>query len=320
MLDLVRRSADRQDGVLTVEQLRALGVGADAIGRRVARNEWQRVFAGVVVVHSGEVPWRAWARGALLRAGRGAHLSHATAGYVLGYVARPPRVLDVSVPEHRRITTTPRSPLAGAPTVRIRRRRRLEGEMVARFPVTTRGATVLDLVATARSDDDAVGIVCAAVRARTWPEQILDAAAVRPHLARRGLLLDLLAAVADGAESPLELRYHRDVERRHRLPRSRRQGWERLDGRWVRSDVRYDGLGVRAELDGRLAHPGGRTDADTWRDNAVIIARGELTLRYRWSHVAGDPCATARQLGEALRSRGWTGTPHPCGPACGAQS
>ena len=318
MLELVRRRADRQDGVLTVEQLRALGVGADAVGRRVVRNEWQRAFAGVVVVHSGDVPWRTWARGALLRAGCGAHLSHAAAGFVLGYVARAPRVLDVSVPEPRRITPTARSTLAGAPTVRIHRRRRLEGEVVARFPVTTRGSTVLDLVAAARSEDDAVGIVCAAVRARTWPEQILDAAASRPHVPRRGLLLELLGAVADGAESPLELRYHRDVERRHGLPRSGRQGWERLDGRWLRSDVRYDDIGVRVELDGRLAHPWGRTDADTWRDNAVVIAHGELTLRYRWTHVAGDPCGTARQVAGALRSHGWTGAPRRCGPACGA--
>lgn len=315
-LEIVRRRAERQDGVLTLAQLRTLGVGADAVGRRVARGEWQRVFAGVVVVHSGEVSWRAWARAALLRAGRGAHLSHAAAGFVLGYQLRPPRALDLSVPEPRRVTRWPVSAHVAAPTVRVHRRRRLEGEVAARLPVTTRGATVLDLLDEARSDDDAVGVVCAAVRARTRPEQILDAADRRPHLARRELLLDLLAAVVDGAESPLELRYHRDVERRHGLPRSTRQGWERLGDRWIRSDVRYGGQGVRAELDGRLAHPGGRTDSDTWRDNAVAIAHGELTLRYRWSHVAGDPCGTARQVAEALRSRGWTGTFRPCGTSC----
>ncbi len=317
-LELVRRRAGRQDDVVTVGQLLALGVSPDAAERRVARGEWQRPFAGVVVVHSGQLSWRTWARAALLRAGPGAHLSHSAAGYVLDYLARPPRTLDVAVPASRRIDRSPTSALRDAPAVRVHRRRRLDGEIVARLPVTTRGATVLDLVAAARSDDDAVGLVCAAVRARTWPEQILDAAAARPHLPRRGLLLDLLAAVADGAESPLELRYHRDVERRHGLPRSRRQGWERLDGRWLRSDARYDGLGVRVELDGRLAHPGGRTDSDTWRDNAVVIAHGELTLRYRWRHVAGDPCGTARQVADALRSGGWTGTARRCGPGCTA--
>jgi len=82
----------------------------------------------------------------------------------------------------------------------------------------------------------------------------------------------------------------------------------------------YRGLGVRIELDGALAHPDGRTDGDTWRDNAVLIARGEITLRYRWRHVAVTPCVTAVQVSGALRLGGWTGRPHPCGPECALAS
>lgn len=307
LLESVRRRAARQDDVLSVSQLHALGLTPDAVQREVARGSWQRIHRGVVVVHSGPIAWRTRARAALLHAGDGAHLSHAAAGHVLAYVDRAPRVVDVSIPEHRRA--------AAAADVRIHRRRRLDGEIVARFPVTTRGGTVLDLVEAARSEDQAVALVCAAMRARTWPEQVLDAAAARPRLAHRGLLLELLAAVADGAESPLERRYHRDVETAHGLPRSVRQGWERLDGRWIRADVRYERLGVRIELDGRLAHLG-HADADTWRDNAVVIAHGELTLRYRWGHVAGITCATAQQVAGALRSRGWPDDARPCGPTC----
>ena len=309
-LEAVRRRAARQDDVLTLPQLRALGLSADTVERAVASGSFQRPYRGVVVVHSGPIAWRTRARAALLRGGPDAHLSHASAGYVLQYLDRAPHVIDVSVPEARRVAPTP--------GLRVHRTRHLEGEIVARFPVTTRASTVLDLVASGRSEDAAVAVVAAAMHAGTWPDQVLDAAAARPRLPRRGLLLDMLAAVADGAESPLELRYHRDVERRHRLPRSARQGWEHVDGRWIRADVRYPRLGVRVELDGCFAHPGGRTDADTWRDNAVAIAHAELTLRYRWRHVAGDPCGTAAQLARALRSRGWRGSPHPCSPACAA--
>ena len=309
-LETVRRHAARQDDVLSLSQLRALGLTSDAVERQVRRGAWQRLHRGVVVVHSGPVGWRSEARGALLVAGADAHLSHGAAGHVLGYVQRPPRIIDVSIPEHRRV-----APTRG---VRVHRRRRLDGEVVARFPVTTRGATVLDLVAAARSDDEAVALVCAAVRARTWPEQVLEAAELRPHVVRRTLLVALLAAVADGAESPLELRYHRDVEGAHGLPRSVRQRWEQLDGRWIRADVVYEAFAVRIELDGRLAHVGDRTDADAWRDNAVRIARRELTLRYQWSHVAGTPCRTAAQVASALRGRGWTGSIRPCGPSCSA--
>lgn len=308
LLDTVRRRAARQDDVVTLAQLHAIGLTPDVVGRAVAAGSWQRLHRGVVVVHSGPIGWRTTARAALLRTGAGAHLSHAAAGHVLGYLERAPRVIDVSVPEPRRV--------APAPGIRVHRRRRLEGEIVARFPVTTRSSTVLDLVESARSTDEAIAVVAAAVRSGTWPEHVLAAADARVRLPRRGLLLEMLAVAADGAESPLELRYHRDVERRHGLPRSGRQGWERLDGRWIRSDVRYAQLGVRIELDGRFAHPGGRTDADTWRDNAVAIAHAELTLRYRWRHVAGDACATAAQVAQALVARGWRGTPRPCSPGC----
>ncbi len=73
---------------------------------------------------------------------------------------------------------------------------------------------------------------------------------------------------------------------------------------------------MRCELDGELAHPGGRTDSDTWRDNAVLIERGDITLRYRWGHVALTPCATAAQVAAALRLRGWRGAPRACKPDC----
>lgn len=308
LTERVRRRAARQDDVLTTQQLRALGVRPGQIGRRIDDGSWQRLHRGVVVVHSGPVGWRTRARGALLHAGDGAVLSHRSAGYVLDYLDRPPSVVEVCIPETRRV--------ARADGVRVRRRRRLDVEQIGRFPVTTRGGTVLDLLAGARSDDEAVAILCAAVRARTHPEEILDAAADRRFVPGRALLLDLLTVVEDGVESALEHRYHRDVESRHGLPTAQRQTWERVDDRWIRCDARYVGLGVRVELDGRLAHPGGRTDEDTWRDNAVLLAYDEITLRYRWVHVAVDPCRTAVQVVRALRSRGWDGPVHSCGPSC----
>ena len=307
LLDRVRSAGRAQDDVLTVSQLVDLGVGRNTIDRRAADGTWRRLHRGVVVVHSGPVPWRTRARAALLRVGPGAALSDGSAGYVLGFSDRPRSPIEVAVPDHRRVTD---------PGIRVTRRRHLDVTSVRGLSVTSRGWTVTDLVSAARTDDDAVAIVCAALRAGTHPEQILTAAAGRSRLPGRALLMDLLRAVDDGIESPLELRYHRDVEVRHGLPRAVRQEWERLDGRWIRSDARYERHGVRVELDGRLAHPDGRTDADTWRDNAVLIAHGEMTLRYRWVHVVGEPCRTTAQVVAALRSRGWRGRGRACGPAC----
>ncbi len=307
--ELLRR-ADRQDSVLTAAQCRAAGVSDDWLAWRARSGSWQRVFRGVYVAHSGPLPWRTQATAALLFAGAPdapAALSHDAAAHLHGFLARPPARFDVWVPHERWI----RAP----EPLRLRRGRR-EVERAAGLPVVSAGDTVLDLVGTARDDDRAIGLIADAVRAGTAPGAIRTALERRPTTPRRALLLELLALSEAGVESPLELRYHRDVECAHGLPTAELQVREVVDGSWIRSDRRYTGYRVRCELDGRVGHPGGRTDADTWRDNAVLVASDDMTLRYRWSHVRVTPCRTTVQVVAALRAGGWRGVPHPCGAGC----
>ncbi|MCC2313535.1 type IV toxin-antitoxin system AbiEi family antitoxin domain-containing protein [Cellulomonas xiejunii] len=298
----------RQDGVATTAQLALGGVGPSVVARRVRAGHWQRVFRGVVVLQSGPLAWRQLARAALLAAGPGAALSHRSAGVVHGFVATPgPRVV-VSVPAHRAVRPQPGLDV---------RRRRVMPRSGGRLRSVCREATVLDLVQEAPDEDAAVGVVCDAVRAGALPSRVvaeLDARAWQRH---RALVVAVLGDPDARVESPLEHRYDR-VERTHGLPRSRGQVRQVVDGRWVRADRVFEGRGVRVELDGQLAHPHGRTDRDVWRDNAVLVERAELTLRYRWRHVVSTPCETARQVATALRSRGWHGTVAACGPGCTA--
>lgn len=264
----------------------------------------------MLLTHSGPVPWRSRAWAALLYAGPGAVLSHESAAHLHGFRPVPPPWVDASIPEGRRIR----------PSLSIVVHRRTNMPPAAGQPQRTwRGDTVVDLVAAAQNDDDAVGWVCDAVRAGTRLHEIEAALARRTRVRNGALLRDLVNEVAEGVESPLERRYHRDVERRHGLPLSVPQVRQVVGGVAIRADAVYDGFGVRAELDGSLGHPGGRTDDDTWRDNAVLLERGEITLRYRWRHVAVSPCATAAQVAAALRSRGWDGRPRPCGPGCSVE-
>lgn len=297
--------ARRHDLVLSAAELSGAGVERSWVQRQVRSGQWLRLHPGVYVVHAGPVPWRARARAALLHAGQDAALSHRSAAFLHGW-SPAPQVIDLCVPHSRRVRP--------GPSVRIHRRRMLT-VVRGRLTVVAPGATVVDLVGAARTTDDAVAVVTAAVRAGTRPEEVLQALRDRSRVRRRRLLQELLEAAAQGVESALELRYHRDVERRHGLPRAALQQWQRLGERWVRADAIYEGTGVRVELDGRVAHEG-RVDDDVWRDNAVAVAYSELTLRYRWSHVAGSPCRTAAQVVAALRSRGWAGTPRPCSPSC----
>lgn len=304
----IRDLARRQDGVVTVAQCVDRGLGADAVERRAGSGQWQRLHRGVYLTHAGPSTFRTSARAALLLAGRGATLSHRSAAFVHELIGSAPRVVEVSVPEVRRVT--------GGRGVVVRRRRELEVTVRAGFHLTSRGATVVDLLDLARGTDDAVALLTAAIRAGAHPDEVLDTLGRRSRARHRGLVLELLGEVVEGAESVMELRYHRDVERRHGLPRSTRQVAQVVGGRPIRADAVYVGLGVRVELDGQLAHPGGRTDADTWRDNAVLVELGELTLRYRWHHVRVTPCRTAAQVAGALQSRGWRGAARSCGPTC----
>ncbi len=307
--DLLSSTARVHDGVLTTAQLLGLGLDPTWVRRQVDAGRWQRLHRGVLYTYSGPVPWRSRALAAVRYAGPGAALSHDAAARLLGMTGREPEVVDVSIPASRRVRPTE--------GVRIHTRASMPATR-GWLPAVVAPETTVDLVAQARTVDDAVSWICAAVRTGVPPAAIAAAARRRSRVPRRALLDELIADVADGVESPLERRYHHDVERRHALPRAVLQVRRRVDGRWTRADRRYERFAVSIELDGWLGHPGGRTDADAWRDNAVLLERGDLTLRYRWRHVLVTPCACARQVASALRRGGWRGSPQPCGPTCTA--
>jgi len=302
----VARVVGRQAGAAAVRQLLHRGADRSWIRRRVVSGEWQRPFPGVVVTHSGPITWEARAWCAVLYAGAGSALGYGSAARALQLRAGDPEVLTVCIPAGRRVLAQP--------GLRVRRRSTMPA-VTGGLPTINRADTAVDLVSSARSVDEAIGWLCDAVRSGVSPDAVLAAAARRPRLTRRSLLLDLAGAAAGGVESALELRYG-DVERRHGLPASALQVRQRVGGRWIRADRVYEGLGVRVELDGVLAHPRGRTDADTWRDNEVLLTYGELTLRFRWSHVAATPCEVALVVARALRDRGWRGVPRACSPTC----
>lgn len=309
---LINRIASQRHSILTRTQLTQMGVSVKWIRGQVDSGVWRRAYPGVYITHAGHLTWATRVTAALAYAGSGAALSHATAadwwfeneGTRQRHVGN---VIDVSVPAERRLIR--RSGL------RLHRRRTMPACWSGIITVTEPEETVVDQVRRLEKADDVVGLLTKATRTLE-AAAILDAVARRGRVRHRALVLDILAVVVDGVESPLEFRYHRDVERAHGLPESELQVRERLAGSWTRADCRYRAYRVRVELDGQLAHPGGRTDRDTWRDNAAVLEANEITLRYRWSHVAGDPCRTATQVAAALRKGGWQSRITPCGPSC----
>jgi very-short-patch-repair endonuclease len=166
--------------------------------------------------------------------------------------------------------------------------------------------------------DRLAGLVADVVRDRRTTSQRMERT-----IDRRGRfpgaagLRSLVADVGAGAESALELRYLRDVERAHRLPRGARQVRDRLAGRSIARDVLYERFGLVVELDGTMGHVGLEDRFTDLGRDAAAAQTGLITLRYVWREVAGRPCAVARQVAGVLAARGWTGQPRRCGPSCG---
>jgi hypothetical protein len=304
--DELLRLAGLQDGVLTLEQAGAFGVTPTVVKRLCAQQHWQRLGRGLLFVRPGSPPWRAWAWAGVLAAGDRARLGPEASGHLWGLRPEPPELVDVLCP------------ISGRPTLRgpwVFRRERpgvRSEHSVGSPPRLTAVDTLLDLCALS-SSGEVVDLVTRAARLRAVrPEELLLALQRRRLHPCRRLLTELLQDVAEGRESPLELRYLRDVERAHGLPVGRRNRYR--GGLRHRSDVGYDDYGVLVELDGRLGHAEDGRFRDFRRDNDFAV-RSLVTLRYGWYDVTERSCEVAQQVGTVVASRGWTDLIQRC-PRC----
>jgi very-short-patch-repair endonuclease len=305
-----RRLAESQSGMITTRQAAGLGLGARAIVGRVARGHWQRIHTGVYATFSGEPGRTALLWAAVLRGGPGAVLSYQTAAELHGLIRSPAPRIHITVPATRRVEHVP------GLVIHYSKRLAEARHPVLEPPRTRVEETALDLAAAALCFDDALGWVSAACAGRlTTPARIKAAMAQRAKMPYRAGLAAALADVAAGANTVLEYRYLRDVERPHGLPQARRQVQVRRAGRSEYRDLVYDAYGIVVETDGRAAHLMTAAWRDAHRDNAAA-ADGFVTLRYSWSDVNGRPCWIARQVAAALARRGWPGPLRRCGPAC----
>lgn len=300
----------RQHGVVTRQQAMAYGISPASLHAHLRSGRWRRLTWRVYATFTGTLPRQAWLWAVMLYAGPGAALSHETAAELAGLIDRPAPVVHVSVPAHRRVV-----PIDG---VRVHVSRRLDqARHPSRLPPQTRvEETVLDLVDRSRTAAEAIDwVMLACARRLTTPDRLRTALAGRRRSRWRDPLREVLQDVAEGCHSLLELRYLRDVERRHRLPRGTRQAVRRRrGGRWY-DDVHYAGYRTRVELDGRVAHPDEARFRDLRRDNEAVAA-GDSVLRYGWVDVTGDPCGCAAQMVRVLRAHGWQGIPQACRPGC----
>ena len=307
----LRNLVRQQSGVVSRSQALRNGLSEGMIKFRVSSGRWQQLYPGVYATFSGGTGRGAQLWAAVLSAGPGAMLSHETSAELQRLTDKPAAMIHLTVPVQRRVKA--------AEGVSIHRSARaVEAVLVRSNPPRTRvEETVLDLTQTAATFDDVCGWVTRAfARDLTDEERLRAAMRQRTKLRWRADLHELIAAAASGDHSVLEFRYERDVERAHGLPEPVRQApFAGPDGRRGRRDRLYRDYGVLVELDGRLGHGPEDQWRDKDRDNAAAVD-GHQSLRYGWTHIRWNPCATALQVARVLRVHGWDGWPRPCSPGC----
>jgi very-short-patch-repair endonuclease len=308
----LREAAHFQAGVISRQQALRAGLSRSAITSKLKHGRWQPIYLGVYATFTGPIGRQAQLWAAVLYAGKGAQLSHETAAELNGLTDRRSPLIHVSIPASRRVR-----PPEG---VRIHNSGHIDAG--ARFPrgvipYTLVEDTIIDLVNEATTLDVVIGWVTAGFGKRlTGDGPLRETLSTRQKLRWRNRLDEIVTAAAGGAHSVLEFRYDRDVERAHRLPKARRQvPFTKPDGSRGFRDRYYERYSLVVELDGRQAHPEHQRGRDRRRDNDAA-AGGGSTLRYDWDEVTRRPCATAAQVAQSLRKRGWIGRLRPCSPHC----
>jgi hypothetical protein len=306
-----RRLTGQADAIAR-RQSAEVGIDQESMRNWVRSGRWQRLQRGVYATFSGYPARETMLWAALLRAGPDAVLSHQTAAERHGLIDEPAPLITITVPAARH---PGRSKIPGVTVYRsdaILRTR--HPAMVP--PCTRVEDTVLDLIETASTFDDAYAWICRAIgRRRTTAHRIRLAMDARKKMRWRREIAIALGDAEGGALSVLEYRYVHRVERPHGLPVARRQARIRQGTGNRYLDNLYDEYGVCAELDGTPAHPADEQWRDKRRDNANTV-NGIVTLRFGFLDLSDRPCDTAIAVATLLRRRGWTGYPRACHPNC----
>jgi hypothetical protein len=304
-----------QASVVSHRQARGQGMSGHSIARRLRSGAWQRLHHGTYAAFSGTPSREARLWAAVVRAGPGAVLSHQTAAEIHRLTDKPSSKIHVTVPAGR-------NPGRGGaiPGVVMHRSRNVASEPLPpwQLPRTPVAETVLDLVDAAGTFDDAYGWLTRATgRGLVSVPQLRQALAARSRIRWRVLLTEALAEAQDGAMSPLERRYVRDVERAHGLPAGRRQVRRELAGGIRFLDNYYAEFRLCVELDGRTSHPPEQKWADASRDNDNLFRDDVATMRFGLLDVTTRRCTQAARLAALFLRRGWDGASlRPCSPQC----
>jgi putative AbiEi antitoxin of type IV toxin-antitoxin system len=278
----IARLASSSHGVVTRAQLLAAGLTLEEIRHRLGSGALLREYRGVYRVGHRAPSHEARYLAAVWACGRDALLSGRAAGHLLGIIATPPSMPEVTAPTERRI-----------PGVRTHRNRTpVEGFVWRGIPVTSPARTLVDLSSVLAVSDLARACHEAGIRFGTAPGEV-EAILRRNHGAAN------LRRVLRGDEpvllSALERRF-RQLLREAGLPlpvTNRPRGGRYVDCRWVEQRL-------TVELDGYRYHSSRHAwELDRQREREAY-ARGDDFRRYTWGDVFEKPRPMLRELRSVL--------------------
>lgn len=291
----IARLAEAQHGVVTRSQLAELGLGREAIGRRIRSGRLHRQHAGVYAVGHRALTQRGHWKAATLSQSK-AVLSHRSAAALWGIRDRYGGPIDVASPSRTKSRGAIRAHHLVLPPDEV--------TVEDGIPVTTVPRTIFDLAA------DLPSAVEPALRQAEYL-RLHDRLSLHDLLGRypghRGCRA-VRAALARRAEasghtaSAFEDRFLAFLDR-HRLPRPELNAWIPLGPHRFMVDCLWPGQRLVAELDSWAAH-GTRSAfrGDKARDR-MLLAAGYRTARISWSQLEDEPDAIAADLRALLPPR-----------------
>jgi very-short-patch-repair endonuclease len=290
--------ASEQQGIVSRDQLRGLGLGDRGISYALDRGWLRLVFHGVFAVGHEHLTVHARMLAATMACGDGSVVSHGTAAWVLGLRDRRPKEIDVIAPVE-----------AGRKIAGIRRRfvpPPVGGEVWRRHgvPLTSPARTIVDCAGIFDARGVAELIEGASVQG------LLDVAAIDRvlHGPRRRGTKKLLLALAPWR------RYRRGIKIRSRmeakllpllteaaLPIPRTNAKLRLAGKVYEIDFLWRGQKLVVETDGGRYHDNpaaGKRDSDR---NHALAKAGYHLPRLGWEDLRDRPEQTMAEIARLLR-------------------
>lgn len=265
---LVAGLADTQHGVVSIRQLRGVGISDDGVWGRVRSGRLHRLHRGVYAVGHRAVPREGRWMAAVLACGNGAVLSHMSAAALWGLL----RPVDGSV----HVLTPARSGRARRVGIRLHRSTTLtSGSTTERFhiPVTTPARTIEDLMGEA-------------------PPHLVRHAIRQAELARYRLGPRIKG---DGTRSDLERDFLR-LCRRHGIPAPEVNV---KGGRWT-VDFLWREQKIAVETDFYDYHRGRVAFRDDRARELGLRRHGLAVHRFSEEQVNEQPAEVAADLRDAL--------------------